>query len=159
MLGAGEDEDALHRRVAQNLGEQRALDDFRAGKTRVLVATDIAARGIDVDGVSHVIQYELPQVPEAYVHRIGRTARAGAEGIAISFCDSEEVAYLRDIEKIIRLKVPVVTDHPFKEGTPVPRLIEAPREARRPSSAPAARGRRRRPNRGTSTVAAGAAGR
>ena len=150
--------EAIHGNKSQSARE-RALLNFRTGATPVLIATDIAARGIDVDGVSHVINYELPNIPESYVHRIGRTARAGAEGIAISFCDHEEVAYLRDIEKIIRLKVPVVTDHPFKEGTPVPRMIDAPREARRPSAAPAARGRRRRPNRGSSTVAAGAAGR
>jgi ATP-dependent RNA helicase RhlE len=71
-----------------------------------LIATDIAARGIDVDGVSHVINYDLPNVPESYVHRIGRTARAGAEGVAISFCDHEEAAYLRDIERLIRMAIP-----------------------------------------------------
>ncbi|MEI9987759.1 MAG: DEAD/DEAH box helicase [Aliidongia sp.] len=80
-----------------------------------------------------MINYELPNIPESYVHRIGRTARAGAEGIAISFCDREEVAFLRDIEKTIRLKVPVITDHPFIEGTPVPSAAPgAPRESRRP---------------------------
>ena len=79
----------------------------------MLVATDIAARGIDVDGVSHVINYDLPNVPESYVHRIGRTARAGATGLAISFCNDEERAYLRDIEKLTRLKVPVA---PLPEG-------------------------------------------
>jgi ATP-dependent RNA helicase RhlE len=78
-----------------------------------LVATDIAARGIDVEGVSHVINFDLPNEPENYVHRIGRTARAGAEGSAISFCDFDERAYLRDIEKTIRQSVPVFADHPF----------------------------------------------
>jgi ATP-dependent RNA helicase RhlE len=73
---------------------------------RTLVATDIAARGIDVDGISHVINYDLPNIPESYVHRIGRTARAGAEGVAISFCDAEEAAFLRDIEKLIRMAIP-----------------------------------------------------
>ncbi len=82
------------------------------------MATDIAARGIDVDGITHVINYELPNVPESYVHRIGRTARAGAAGVAISFCDSEERAYLRDIEKLIRKSVPVVHDHPFRSTVP-----------------------------------------
>ena len=79
---------------------------FRSGKVRTLVATDIAARGIDVDGISHVVNYDLPNIAESYVHRIGRTARAGAEGVAISFCDAEEAAYLRDIEKLIRMAIP-----------------------------------------------------
>lgn len=86
----------------------RALDAFRSGRARVLVATDIAARGIDVDGVTHVINYELPNVPESYVHRIGRTARAGRAGIAISLCDAEERGHLRGIEKLIRARLPVV---------------------------------------------------
>jgi superfamily II DNA/RNA helicase len=82
------------------------LKAFRDGSLRTLIATDIAARGIDVDGVSHVINFDLPNVPESYVHRIGRTARAGAEGVAISFCDHEEAAYLRDIERLIRMSIP-----------------------------------------------------
>jgi superfamily II DNA/RNA helicase len=96
---------AIHGNKSQNQRD-RALADFRNGRIRTLIATDIAARGIDVDGISHVINYDLPNVPESYVHRIGRTARAGAEGIAISFCDGEERAYLRDIEKLIRMRVP-----------------------------------------------------
>jgi len=150
--------EAIHGNKSQSARE-RALANFRAGTTPVLIATDIAARGIDVDGVSHVINYELPNIPESYVHRIGRTARAGAEGIAISFCDGEEVAFLRDIEKIIRLKVPVVADHPFKEGTPVPATPAAPRERHRPAPPPpAARApRRRRPNRGIGVAVSGAA--
>jgi ATP-dependent RNA helicase RhlE len=103
---------AIHGNKSQS-ARQRALEDFRAGKIRALVATDIAARGIDIDGITHVINFELPNVAESYVHRIGRTARAGAEGIAISFCDSEERAYLKDIEKLTGQKVPVVLDHPF----------------------------------------------
>jgi ATP-dependent RNA helicase RhlE len=83
------------------------LAAFRKGEVRTLIATDIAARGIDVDGISHVVNYDLPNVPETYVHRIGRTARAGANGIAISLCDGEEVAFLRDIEKLIRMSLPV----------------------------------------------------
>jgi ATP-dependent RNA helicase RhlE len=79
------------------------LADFRNGRLRILIATDIAARGIDVDGVSHVVNYDLPNIPESYVHRIGRTARAGADGIAISFCDHEEAPFLRDIERLIRM--------------------------------------------------------
>src|SRR6185312_14075993 len=85
---------------------ERTLKAFRDGSLRTLIATDIAARGIDVDGVSHVINFDLPNIPESYVHRIGRTARAGAEGVAISFCDHEEAAYLRDIEKLIRMSIP-----------------------------------------------------
>src|SRR3546814_3370269 len=82
-------------------------------QTCALPISDIAARGIDVEGITHVINYELPNVPESYVHRIGRTARAGATGMAISFCDAEERAYLRDIERLIRQTVPVVADHPY----------------------------------------------
>jgi ATP-dependent RNA helicase RhlE len=109
---AGVRADAIHGNKSQN-ARQKALEDFRNGKVRVLVATDIAARGIDVDGISHVINFDLPNEPESYVHRIGRTARAGNEGIAISFCDSEERTFLRDIEKTIRQQVPVDPDHPF----------------------------------------------
>ena len=103
---AGLSAEAIHGNKSQNQRE-RVLGAFRSGKLKVLVATDIAARGIDVDGISHVINYDLPNIPESYVHRIGRTARAGAEGIAISFCDNEERAYLRDIEKLIQIKLDV----------------------------------------------------
>src|SRR5215475_11736036 len=96
---------AIHGNKSQGQRE-RALAEFRSGRVRTLVATDIAARGIDVDGISHVINYDLPNIPESYVHRIGRTARAGADGIAISFCDAEEAAFLRDIEKLIRMAIP-----------------------------------------------------
>jgi ATP-dependent RNA helicase RhlE len=102
---------AIHRNKSQPQRE-RALAGFRAGHTRVLVATDIAARGIDVDGVSHVINFELPSVPEDYVHRIGRTARAGATGTAISFCSDEERPYLHDIEKLTRHPLPTLPFHP-----------------------------------------------
>jgi ATP-dependent RNA helicase RhlE len=103
---------AIHGNKSQS-ARQKALENFRAGRVRVLVATDIAARGIDIDGVTHVINYEIPNIAESYVHRIGRTARAGAEGIAISFSDSEERAFLRDIEKLIGQKVPLNVDHPY----------------------------------------------
>jgi len=106
---AGISSDAIHGNKSQN-ARQKALDAFRKGKARVLVATDIAARGIDVSGVTHVINYELPNEPESYVHRIGRTARAGAEGAAISFCDISERAYLRDIERLTKQRMDVVTD-------------------------------------------------
>ncbi len=101
--------EAIHGNKSQNQRE-RVLAAFRSGAVRILVATDIAARGIDVDGISHVVNFDLPNVPETYVHRIGRTARAGAAGVAISLCDREEMAYLRDIEKLIRLSIPV-TEH------------------------------------------------
>jgi superfamily II DNA/RNA helicase len=97
--------EAIHGNKSQNQRE-RVLADFRNGKLRILIATDIAARGIDVDGVSHVVNFDLPNIPESYVHRIGRTARAGRDGVAISFCDHEENAFLRDIERMIRIKIP-----------------------------------------------------
>ncbi len=104
---AGIGAEAIHGNKSQNARE-RALDSFRAGKLRVLVATDVAARGIDVDGISHVVNYDLPNVAESYVHRIGRTGRAGAVGRAISFCDPEERGLLRDIEKLIRRRLPTL---------------------------------------------------
>jgi ATP-dependent RNA helicase RhlE len=107
LEGAGIDVTAIHGNKSQPQRE-RALANFRAGRTRVLVATDIASRGIDVECVSHVINFELPNVPEDYVHRIGRTARAGAAGTAISFCSDEERPYLRDIEKLTRQSVRVL---------------------------------------------------
>jgi ATP-dependent RNA helicase RhlE len=103
---------AIHGDKTQGARE-RALADFRAGTTRVLVATDIAARGIDVDGVSHVVNYDLPAAAESYVHRIGRTGRAGASGIAFSFCDDEERPLLTSIERLIGAKIAVVSDHPM----------------------------------------------
>jgi ATP-dependent RNA helicase RhlE len=102
---AGLAAEAIHGNKSQNQRE-RVLAAFRAGRLRTLIATDIAARGIDVDGISHVVNYDLPNIPESYVHRIGRTARAGADGVAISFCDAEERAFLRDIEKLIRMSIP-----------------------------------------------------
>lgn len=127
--------EAIHGNKSQSARE-RALSAFEEGRVRVLVATDIAARGIDIDGVTHVINYDLPNIPESYVHRIGRTARAGAEGAAISMCDAEEVAHLAGIEKFIKKPVPVFTEHPYHRV----HASAAPpaRKARRPS-------RRRRP--------------
>jgi ATP-dependent RNA helicase RhlE len=97
---------ALHGNKSQN-ARQRILDGFRSKQTRVLVATDIAARGIDVDGITHVINFDLPIQPETYLHRIGRTARAGAEGVAISFCGPDERQLLGDIERLLKTKIPV----------------------------------------------------
>ena len=103
---------AIHGNKSQN-ARQNALNRFKSKQTRVLVATDIAARGIDVDDLKYVVNFELPNIPETYVHRIGRTGRAGAEGTAISFCDTEERAYLKDITRLIGLNIPVVKDHLF----------------------------------------------
>jgi ATP-dependent RNA helicase RhlE len=104
--------EAIHGNKSQN-ARQRALTGFKEQTIRVLVATDIAARGIDVDDLQYVINFEIPNIAETYVHRIGRTGRAGAKGTAFSFCDAEEKAYLRDIEKLISKKIPVVDQHPF----------------------------------------------
>ncbi|MGQ0531268.1 MAG: DEAD/DEAH box helicase, partial [Caulobacteraceae bacterium] len=107
LESAGFDADAIHGNKSQGQ-RTRALDGFKKGQTRILVATEVAARGIDVDDISHVINYDLPNVPEQYVHRIGRTARAGAGGMAISFCAPDERAYLRDIERLTKQPVPVM---------------------------------------------------
>jgi ATP-dependent RNA helicase RhlE len=106
--------EAIHGNKSQPQRE-RVLAAFRQGQVRILVATDIAARGIDVDGISHVVNYDLPNEPESYVHRIGRTARAGATGVAISLCDHDEVPYLRSIEKLIRMGLPA-TDRRSSPG-------------------------------------------
>ena len=131
---------AIHGNKSQN-ARQSALADFKSGAIRVLVATDIAARGIDVEQLSHVINYDLPNIPETYVHRIGRTGRAGMGGIAISFCDFDEKAYLKDIQKLIGFEVPVVDEHPFPmeifehiEPKTQPRPPKAEREKSRRSS-------------------------
>jgi ATP-dependent RNA helicase RhlE len=108
---------AIHGNKSQN-ARQNALNDFKTGRLKVLVATDIAARGIDIDELSHVFNYDLPNVPETYIHRIGRTGRAGLNGTAIAFCDVDERKELRDIEKLIMNKIPVVEKHPFP-GNPV----------------------------------------
>jgi len=105
--------DAIHGNKSQN-ARQKALFNFKNKHIRILVATDIAARGIDVEDLTHVINFELPNIPETYVHRIGRTGRAGASGIALSFCDAEEKVFLRDISKLIAQTIPVVEDHPYK---------------------------------------------
>ncbi len=104
--------EAIHGNKSQN-ARQNALRNFKDRTTRVLVATDIAARGIDIDDLNLVINYEIPNIPETYVHRIGRTGRAGLEGKAVSFCDAEEREYLKDIQKLISIRIPLVNDHPF----------------------------------------------
>ena len=131
---------AIHGNKAQNARE-RALAAFRDGSAPVLVATDIAARGIDVDGVTHVIQFDLPEVPETYVHRIGRTARAGASGEAIALCSHEDRDKLRAIEKLIRMQIPAETRATTAEDTqraaiPAPRPAQPPRGAHKPQRQP-----------------------
>jgi ATP-dependent RNA helicase RhlE len=105
--------DAIHGNKSQN-ARQRALSNFKDGQIKVLVATDIAARGIDVDNLTHMVNFDLPNEPETYVHRIGRTGRAGASGVAFSFCDAEERPFLRDISKLINKSIPVIEEHPYK---------------------------------------------
>ncbi len=117
LLRSGINSIAIHGNKAQNQ-RQRALDSFRAGRVRVLVATDVAARGLDVDGISHVFNFDLPNEPEAYVHRIGRTGRAGATGLAIAFCDPEERTQLRDIERLTGIRIPVVSELPAMDESP-----------------------------------------
>ncbi|MBM7567844.1 ATP-dependent RNA helicase RhlE [Paenibacillus sacheonensis] len=125
---------AIHGDKSQT-ARQTALNNFKNGSTRLLVATDIAARGIDIDELSHVININLPNIPETYVHRIGRTGRAGLSGIAISFCEHEEIPFLKDIEKLIKQRIPVIQDHPYPltmtEPAPVPAM--AAKAGRAPS--------------------------
>jgi len=143
--------DAIHGNKSQN-ARQKALGDFKDGVLKVLIATDIAARGIDVEELSLVINYDLPNVPETYVHRIGRTGRASASGIALSFCDAEERPYLKDIQKLINQQVPVIKDHPFvdDESEEVP-LVEKKhhnnRQKPRTGHSNSRGGRNNRPNR------------
>ncbi len=138
---AGIAADAIHGNKSQG-ARQRALEGFRKGNVRVLVATDIAARGIDVSDVSHVVNFELPNVPESYVHRIGRTARAGAAGTAISFCSGEEREFLRDIEKFIRMQIPVVGGNSGSR-----QVSETPDKPRKPANGNRPKRNRTRRNR------------
>ena len=136
LSNAGIRSEAIHGNKSQ-AARQRALQLLKEREIRVLVATDIAARGIDVEELSHVINYDLPNIPETYVHRIGRTGRAGASGLAISFCDQEEREFLRDIQKLIKKNVPVIAEHPFKPGSPIvkePVIAQAPTIAKTQAS-------------------------
>lgn len=110
--------EAIHGNKSQT-ARQNALKNFKNKTTRVLVATDIAARGIDIDELAFVVNFEIPNIPETYVHRIGRTGRAGANGTAVSFCEKEELPFLKDIQKLITIKIPVINDHPFISDEPV----------------------------------------
>jgi ATP-dependent RNA helicase RhlE len=133
--------EAIHGNKSQN-ARQNALKNFKDRTTRVLVATDIAARGIDIDDLNLVINYEIPNIPETYVHRIGRTGRAGLDGKAVSFCDVEEFEYLRDIQKLISIQIPVVKEHPFPaENLPVEGKLKAKTKVKKQNPGPNA-GRR-----------------
>ncbi len=135
LLQAGISSDAIHGNKSQT-ARQRALYGFRDGRTRVLVATDIAARGIDIDNITHVINFDLPMEPENYVHRIGRTARAGADGIALTFCDGEERSLLRGIERIIKQNIPVVENHPYRLNMATLPMADSRAKGRPSSSRP-----------------------
>ena len=117
--GKGDPPEAIHGNKSQNPRE-RVLGGASGPEEPTLVATDIAARGLDVDGITHVVNFDLPNIPESYVHRIGRTARAGTADVAISFCDAEERAYLRDIEKLIRIKIPSTDQRGVRHAAPQP---------------------------------------
>lgn len=132
--------EAIHGNKAQN-ARQRALSNFKSGVTRVLVATDIAARGIDVDDLEYVINYEIPNIAETYVHRIGRTGRAGANGTAFSFCDHDEKPYIKDIEKLISKRIPMAEENPFplnevrtSEGTEIKQPLATKTTIKQPPS-------------------------
>ena len=127
--------EAIHGNKSQ-VARQKALNNFKNGHTKILIATDIAARGIDIEELSLVINYELPNIPETYVHRIGRTGRAKASGIALSFCNAEERVYLRDIQKLINQKIPVITEHPFVDDSieEIPKNKKSPQQSRNRSS-------------------------
>jgi ATP-dependent RNA helicase RhlE len=145
LVAAGITAQAIHGNKSQN-NRDRALAGFRDGQLRTLVATDIAARGIDVDGISHVVNFDLPHVAETYVHRIGRTGRAGAHGIAVSLCDASETPLLRDIEKLIRKPISASGQRPSSPGQK-----SGPRRgkgARRPGRSQQGRPDQSRPQRG-----------
>lgn len=125
LIRAGIRAESIHGDKSQS-ARQRALNNFKTKQTRVLVATDIAARGLDVEELSHVINFELPNIPETYVHRIGRTGRAGLSGVALSFCDQEEKEYLKDINKLIAKPIPVIENHPYPLSDTVPVKLQDP---------------------------------
>ncbi len=134
--------EAIHGNKSQN-ARQNALRNFKDRTTRVLVATDIAARGIDIDALNLVINFEIPNIPETYVHRIGRTGRAGLDGKAVSFCDVEEIPYLRDIHKLIGMQIPVVSDHPFPSSNVLTEVVDNKNRAKKKPSIQPSKGKRR----------------
>ena len=155
LAGSGVSAEAIHGNKSQGQRE-RVLAAFRSGRIRYLIATDIAARGIDVTGISHVVNYDLPNIPESYVHRIGRTARAGATGVAISFCSADEVPFLRSIERLIRREIAVIggTAAPAQHARPAPAVPAKGHRGRNRNGA-AAHVRRQPPHRGDDIRAIG----
>jgi len=147
LVKAGIDAEAIHGNKSQNARE-RALAGFKLGRTRVLVATDIAARGIDIDDVTHVVNFDVPEVPETYVHRIGRTARAGAAGMALSFCEADERGDWRNIEKLTRQEIPIVEGHPYESRVPLTAGAQRPSAPQRPQPQSHTHGRRDLPSGG-----------
>jgi ATP-dependent RNA helicase RhlE len=147
LTKAGVDAEAIHGNKSQNARE-RALAGFKSGRTRVLVATDIAARGIDIDDVTHVVNFDIPEVPETYVHRIGRTARAGAAGMALSFCEVDERLDWHNIEKLTRQEIPIVEGHPYESRVPFAVSPERTPAAPRPHAQSHTHGRRDLPAHG-----------
>ena len=142
LNNVGIEAQAIHGNKSQS-ARQLALNNFKDGITRVLVATDIAARGIDVDELTHVINFDLPNIPETYVHRIGRTGRAGLSGVALSFCDEEEKAFLKDIQKVISKSIPVIEDHPYQASS-VPVIVNKDNEKKSSNGKPRSTGYARR---------------
>jgi len=160
LIRAGVESAVIHGNKAQNY-RQRSLDAFRTGRVRVLVATDVAARGLDVDAISHVVNFDLPVEPEAYVHRIGRTGRAGATGVAISFCDHEERSLLRDIERLTGKPIMAINKLPELPAAPARPAGQAAepieRDERRPARREGRGGRGRGQRRAASGEGAGPA--
>ncbi len=150
LVKAGIKTEAIHGNKSQN-ARQKALSNFKNGQIKALIATDIAARGIDINELSHVINYELPNVPETYVHRIGRTGRAGFSGIALSFCDEEEMEYLKDIQKLIGREIPVTEDQPYHMRAASHLLAQSTKKkggaAKKPGSSAGSAGMSGNPNR------------
>jgi ATP-dependent RNA helicase RhlE len=147
LVKAGIGAEAIHGNKSQNARE-RALAGFKAGRTRVLVATDIAARGIDIDDVTHVVNFDVPEVPETYVHRIGRTARAGAAGMALSFCEADERTDWHNIEKLTRQEIPIVEGHPYESRVPFTSQLSRAPAPQRPQPQSHSHGRRDLPSAG-----------
>lgn len=137
--------EAIHGNKSQN-ARQKALNNFKSRITRVLVASDIAARGIDIDDLSCVINFDVPNIPETYVHRIGRTGRAGADGLAISFCDVDEKPFLKDIQKLIQKPIPIISDHPFPMSDQTANVIADEKKQTNRAAAPKKQNHYRKPS-------------
>ena len=142
---AGIEADAIHGNKSQG-ARTRALSQFKSGRIPILIATDIASRGIDVDGISHVFNFDLPNIPESYVHRIGRTARAGKSGSAYGFCDASESGYLVGIQRLLGYEIPVIEDHPYHFPDAIPKPGQRPGEVRKKKSRTSRAATRKQPD-------------